>query len=220
MPAPRQSAVAVLLRSLAAGGSTATRAGIGLPRSLRRLRDLELGPTAGRSALAAMLLGALALLAFSSAGQGELVARSYFSFPTWEAGPLHFLTSGLGTARQHAEHRTERPGPGADGRLSDGAACHPDVLDAADRGRDPRPAPDHAAGPADAVDRHLQLPGVRAAGCSAPPEPVHARHLLGASRSDLPLCLLAQPEEPLRPALHGRELSDSACCRCRSPTGP
>ena len=89
--------------------STSSVAGTGevaLPRAaalwdrftLPRLR-VALGPFAGfagRLALASVVLGALALVVFSTSGPTTLVPRSNEAFPSWEAGPLHALTGGLG----------------------------------------------------------------------------------------------------------------------------
>ena len=56
---------------------------------------VALGPLAGRLALASLVLGALALVAFATSGPTVLVPRSNEVFPGWEAGPLHALFSGL-----------------------------------------------------------------------------------------------------------------------------
>ena len=56
---------------------------------------VALGPLAGRLALASMVLGVLALVAFATSGPTVLVPRSNEVFPGWEAGPLHALFSGL-----------------------------------------------------------------------------------------------------------------------------
>ena len=56
---------------------------------------VALGPLAGRLALASLVLGALALVAFATSGPTVLVPRSNEVFPAWEAGPLHALFSGL-----------------------------------------------------------------------------------------------------------------------------
>src|SRR5437588_7678797 len=87
----------VLSGSAAAVGAAGTPApaaptrglSVRLPFPLPRLRPLVLGGRGGRIALATMLAGTVALVAFASAQQGVLVPRSYLSFPTWEAGPLH-----------------------------------------------------------------------------------------------------------------------------------
>jgi alpha-1,6-mannosyltransferase len=50
-----------------------------------------LGPVAGRFALATLILGALAMVLFDTAGPTSLVPRSDQAFPAWEAGPLHGL---------------------------------------------------------------------------------------------------------------------------------
>ena len=54
------------------------------------------GRTAGRAALATLVLGTLALVVFETAGQSVLVPRSGEVFPGWEAGPLHGLFGTLG----------------------------------------------------------------------------------------------------------------------------
>lgn len=56
---------------------------------------IVVGPVAGRVALVSLLLGAFALAAFAASGPSVLVPRSNEVFPTWEAGPLHFLFHGL-----------------------------------------------------------------------------------------------------------------------------
>jgi len=56
---------------------------------------IALGPVAGRLALASLILGALALVAFATSGPTVLVPRSNEVFLPWEAGPLHGLFSGL-----------------------------------------------------------------------------------------------------------------------------
>jgi hypothetical protein len=78
-------------------GPSARAGGLALPLSLPfpRRRELALGRTAGRLALASLLVGAFGLVAFATAQQGVLVPRSYLSFPGWEAGPLHFIFRGL-----------------------------------------------------------------------------------------------------------------------------
>jgi len=62
--------------------------------SLPRIR-LSMGPVAGRLALASLVLGAGALVAFATAGPSVLVPRSPQLFPGWEAGPLHAVFQGL-----------------------------------------------------------------------------------------------------------------------------
>lgn len=61
---------------------------------LPRVR-VALGPVAGRSALATVIVAALALVLFSTSGPSVLVPRSNEVFPGWFAGPLHLLSSGL-----------------------------------------------------------------------------------------------------------------------------
>jgi Glycosyltransferase family 87 len=80
------------------GGALEADATVALPR-LRplgaRLRlprpRVTLTPSAGRFALAGMILGALVVVAFSAAGPSVLVPRSEVAFPAWLSGPLHGL---------------------------------------------------------------------------------------------------------------------------------
>ena len=62
-----------------------------LSARLRELAPGELGVTWGRCALATLVLGVIAVVAFSTAGDSILVPRSGAAFPNWEAGPLHWL---------------------------------------------------------------------------------------------------------------------------------
>jgi hypothetical protein len=62
--------------------------------TLPRVR-IALGPLAGRLALVSLVLGALALVAFTTSGPSILVPRSPELFLPWEAGPLHWLFRGL-----------------------------------------------------------------------------------------------------------------------------
>jgi hypothetical protein len=80
----------------AADGAVALPAGSpGLGRlSLPRVR-IVVGPSAGRIALASIVVGVLAVVAFATAGPSVLVPRSDQVFPPWEAGPLHALFGGL-----------------------------------------------------------------------------------------------------------------------------
>jgi alpha-1,6-mannosyltransferase len=66
------------------------RARITLPRV-----RIVVGPFAGRVALGTLILGAIALVAFSTAGPSVLVPRSDEVFTGWQAGPLHALFQGL-----------------------------------------------------------------------------------------------------------------------------
>lgn len=60
--------------------------------ALRRPHVRRLSPQlAGRLALSTLLLGSLTLVAFATSQGSVLVPRSTFSFPHWEAGPLHYL---------------------------------------------------------------------------------------------------------------------------------
>jgi hypothetical protein len=69
-------------------------AAFGARFTLPRIR-IALGPVAGRLALASLVLGALALVAFATSGPTVLVPRSGEVFLPWEAGPLHGLFKGL-----------------------------------------------------------------------------------------------------------------------------
>ncbi len=62
--------------------------------TLPRVR-IVVGPLAGRIALASIVAGVLAVVAFATAGPSVLVPRSDQVFPPWEAGPLHALFGGL-----------------------------------------------------------------------------------------------------------------------------
>jgi hypothetical protein len=78
----------------AAGGSADATLPLGrlhgLDLRLPALR-LSLGARAGAAALAAIVLGALAVVILASAGPSSLVPHSGKLFPSWEAGPLHNL---------------------------------------------------------------------------------------------------------------------------------
>ena len=85
-----------------AAAATSTDAPVVLPRlsSLRlpswlRWPQAELGPRAGRIALAAITLGALVMLLFSTHGPTILVPRASQIFASWEAGPLYHLIPGF-----------------------------------------------------------------------------------------------------------------------------
>jgi hypothetical protein len=66
--------------------------GLRLPRGrVLALPRVIYGPTAGRMALATLILGALALVVYDTAGPSVLVPRSTEVFSGWEAGPLHGL---------------------------------------------------------------------------------------------------------------------------------
>jgi len=69
-----------------------------LPRDLRiGLPDMELtlGPTAGRTAIGALVVATLAIVATAAAGPSILVPRSVQVFPGWESGPLHLFVPRL-----------------------------------------------------------------------------------------------------------------------------
>jgi len=53
--------------------------------------QVALGPIAGRTALAVLILATLAVVVCATAGPSVLVPRSAQLFPNWEAGPLHGL---------------------------------------------------------------------------------------------------------------------------------
>jgi len=88
------------LASVPVGGSGESAVALPSPAELRarialpRVRIVA-GPFAGRLALATLVLGALLLVAFASAGPSVLVPRSDEVFTAWEAGPLHALFQGL-----------------------------------------------------------------------------------------------------------------------------
>jgi len=76
-----------------AGGETVTiphGITVGERLTLPRPR-LAFGPTAGRLALASLIVAAFAVVLFATAQANELVPRSSLSFPHWESGPLHHL---------------------------------------------------------------------------------------------------------------------------------
>jgi hypothetical protein len=98
-PDSAQGDSAIALSSSSVAGTTGD---VALPRfGLRGARlpvprvRVALGPVAGRTALASILVSALALVVFSTSGPTVLVPRSNEVFPGWFAGPLHLLTSGL-----------------------------------------------------------------------------------------------------------------------------
>src|SRR4051794_24682817 len=88
--------------SVAGSGAGAADGAVALPTASPALGRLTLprvrivvGPLAGRIALASIVLGVLAVVAFATAGPSVLVPRSDQVFPSWEAGPLHAVFSGL-----------------------------------------------------------------------------------------------------------------------------
>lgn len=87
-----------------ASSSTAPGHGDGtlvLPRPFSLVGRLSLprigvrGPLAGRIALLAIIIGAIALVAFTSAAPSVLVFHSLEIFPGWQSGPMHTLLAGL-----------------------------------------------------------------------------------------------------------------------------
>lgn len=89
----------VALTSGPAGGAGAAQADSPLLAQIAPLRvrfrvprtQVALGPVAGKVALAALILGALAVTVFATAQPSTLVPGSYLGFPPWESGPLHGL---------------------------------------------------------------------------------------------------------------------------------
>ncbi|HEY2769655.1 MAG TPA: glycosyltransferase family 87 protein [Solirubrobacteraceae bacterium] len=67
-----------------------------------RLPRVALHPLAGPIALAALIVGALLVVLFTTAGPNALVPRSEAVFPGWEAGPLHLISRGLPTSNHTA----------------------------------------------------------------------------------------------------------------------
>src|SRR5258708_21333652 len=105
-PAHRDGPVALPTAALSAAsvspGAGTAEGAVALPPgspSLGRLTvprvRIVVGPLAGRIALASIVLGVLAVVAFATAGPSVLVPRSDEVFPLWEAGPLHALFRGL-----------------------------------------------------------------------------------------------------------------------------
>jgi hypothetical protein len=80
---------------VAAGDVALPRALLGWGRMAVPLPRVALGPISARVALASLLVGALALVAFATSGPSVLVPRSNEVFPGWEAGPFHLLFGGL-----------------------------------------------------------------------------------------------------------------------------
>ncbi len=96
---PGAGGAPVLASSTAGGQAEGTVALPGL-RSLRAPAALSrprvvLGPLAGRLALATLIVGALVMVVYDTAGPTELVPRSGQIFPGWEAGPLHGIVGAL-----------------------------------------------------------------------------------------------------------------------------
>jgi hypothetical protein len=89
----------------AQGGSTVTLRHVSPlgGRFSLRLPRVTLHPLAGPVALAALILGALSVVAFTTAGPNVLVPRSYNNFPGWEAGPLHVISKVLPTGHTSLE---------------------------------------------------------------------------------------------------------------------
>src|SRR5436190_8715243 len=82
--------------------ATQTEPAVALPRlapppapSWLRWPDVELGPRAGRIALAIIGVCTLAMVLFSTHGPTILVPRASQIFAPWEAGPLYHLIAPL-----------------------------------------------------------------------------------------------------------------------------
>jgi hypothetical protein len=61
----------------------------------RPATPITLGPRAGRIGLVALMLGTLLVVACAAADPSVLVPRSAETFPNWEAGPLHLVSTRL-----------------------------------------------------------------------------------------------------------------------------
>lgn len=57
-----------------------------------RARQTDPGPLQGKLALAVIVVLTLLIVADAAAGPSVLVSRSLYTFPDWEAGPLHYIT--------------------------------------------------------------------------------------------------------------------------------
>jgi alpha-1,6-mannosyltransferase len=64
--------------------------GLGVSSALPRIQQ-RLAPLGGRRALVALVLGVFLVVTFATAGASVLVPTSNLTYPSWEAGPLHFL---------------------------------------------------------------------------------------------------------------------------------
>src|SRR5436190_1542769 len=89
-------------RPAGAGAPERRRSGAAVPRlapppapSWLRWPDVELGPRAGRIALAIIGVCTLAMVLFSTHGPTILVPRASQIFAPWEAGPLYHLIASL-----------------------------------------------------------------------------------------------------------------------------
>jgi hypothetical protein len=83
-----------VLASTPTGAATTAPRGLapGLPGWLR-LPHLGLAqrPLAARLALATVLTGMFAIVAYATSSQSVLVPQGYFAFPPWMSGPLHYV---------------------------------------------------------------------------------------------------------------------------------
>ncbi len=76
------------------GAVTTGQARLSLPRlRVERLARIGERPLAGRIALALIVLATVAVVGSATAGPSVLVPRSSTTFPNWEAGPLHAVTT-------------------------------------------------------------------------------------------------------------------------------
>ncbi|MGA9856722.1 MAG: glycosyltransferase family 87 protein [Solirubrobacteraceae bacterium] len=101
-PRPSDVPVAVAASGTLSGSTLApVDAPVALPSlpatPRRRLPQLhvELGPRAGRVAVAALILGTLIIVSQASSGPSVLVPRAGQLFPSWEAGPLRLISHQL-----------------------------------------------------------------------------------------------------------------------------
>jgi hypothetical protein len=96
---PLHPDTAIALASSAAAGTAAEATlarspATGWRLALPRYR-VRLGPLSAQLALAWLLIGAGAIVAFSTSGPTVLVPRSNEVFPGWLAGPVHLISKGL-----------------------------------------------------------------------------------------------------------------------------
>ena len=98
-PSPRELA-ALATGQVAGAATTDATVAFGRLQLLARRRAQAgrrsvLRPSIGVVGLAALIVGALAVVLFSSARESVLVSNSPTAFPSWLAGPLHGLVGGL-----------------------------------------------------------------------------------------------------------------------------
>jgi hypothetical protein len=97
-PVASGAGAALAAGPVAGAGAGQGDATVALPRLAplgARLRlprtQVALRPVVGRLAMGTLILGALVVVVFATAGPSTLAPGSTFSFPTWESGPLHGL---------------------------------------------------------------------------------------------------------------------------------